>query len=68
MNMPSHKNTAQIKEYQASQQRKYAEAKPKNAAPSLTYGNSNTQGECFGEKWPTVRDGAGLRSENGRGV
>jgi len=66
--MPRHKNTAQIKEYQASQQRKYAEAKPKNAAPSLTYGNANSGSPYLGNVMICARPDAGLRSENGRGV
>jgi len=68
MKMPRHKNVQQIKEYQAAQQRKYAEAKPKNAAPSLTYGNSNSGGPYLGNVMLCARPGAGLQSENGRGV
>lgn len=52
-----HRSRDQLKEYNAELQRKYAANKPANAAPSITYGNSNSGALYTGNSMGGVRSG-----------
>ena len=53
-----HRNREELKEYNADLQRKFAASKPAGAAPSITYGNSNSGALYTGNCMTSSRSGA----------